>query len=97
MSSTRTHSMEQDARAADEVGRGADNRPDPIAGDPTGERIDADDDRALAEWARKLDTTAQQLREAISAVGDRAADVEMHLKGSHSTTNADRVKDANGA
>ena len=30
-------------------------------------------------------------------VGDKAADVEMHLKGSHSTTNADRVKEVEAA
>ena len=30
-------------------------------------------------------------------VGDRATDVEMHLKGTRSTTNTDRVEEAGGA
>lgn len=55
------------------------------------DRIDMNDAQMLAHWARKLDTTEQQLRDAVAAVGDRAADIEMHLKGSHSTTNADRM------
>ncbi len=60
------------------------------------ERIDIDDERNLADWARKLDATPDQLKEAVGAVGPLAADVEMHLKGSRSTTNADRVEDAGG-
>ena len=55
------------------------------------DRIDMNDPAARAQWARKLDVTEAQLREAVAAVGDVAADVEMHLKGSHSTTNADRM------
>lgn len=55
------------------------------------DRIDMNDPAARAQWAKKLDTTEQQLRDAVAAVGDVAADVEMHLKGSHSTTNADRM------
>lgn len=57
------------------------------------DRIAINDPAALAEWAKKLDTTEDQLRDAIAKVGDKAADVEMHLKGSHSTTNADRVRE----
>ena len=57
------------------------------------DRIDMNDPAACAQWAKKLDTTGQQLRDAVAAVGDRAADVEMHLKGSHSTTNADRMNE----
>ena len=57
------------------------------------DRIDMNDPAACAQWAKKLDTTEQQLRDAVAAVGDRAADVEMHLKGSHSTTNADRMNE----
>lgn len=60
------------------------------------DRIDLDDAGARQNWARKLYTTEQQLRDAIAAVGNRAADVEMHLKGSHSTTNADRVQELGG-
>lgn len=55
------------------------------------DRIDMNDTAARAQWAKKLDTTESQLRDAVAAVGDVAADVEMHLKGSHSTTNADRM------
>ena len=55
------------------------------------DRIDMNDPAARALWAKKLDTTEQQLRDAVATVGDVAADVEMHLKGSHSTTNADRM------
>jgi len=57
------------------------------------DRIDMNDPTTCAQWAKKLDTTEQQLRDAVDAVGDRAADVEMHLKGSHSTTNADRMNE----
>jgi hypothetical protein len=61
------------------------------------ERIDAGDEAAIARWARQLDASAEQVRQAIAAVGDKAGDVEMHLKGSHSSTNADRVRAAGGA
>ena len=57
------------------------------------DRIDINDPAARVQWARKLDATEAQLREAVAAVGDVAADVEMHLKGSHSTTNADRMNE----
>jgi hypothetical protein len=57
------------------------------------DRIDVGDAHSLAQWARKLDVSEDQLREAVQAVGDRAADVEMHLKGARSTTNSDRVQE----
>lgn len=60
------------------------------------DRIDLDDEQAAAQWAEKLDTTVEQLNDAVKAVGDKAADVEMHLKGSRSTTNSDRVKELGG-
>jgi hypothetical protein len=60
------------------------------------DRIDLDDAQAAAAWARRLDATPEQLREAVQAVGDRAADVEMHLKGARSTTNSDRVRELGG-
>lgn len=60
------------------------------------DRIEVDDAQALERWAKKLDTTPQQLRDAVKAVGNRAADVEGHLKGVHSTTNSDRVKELGG-
>lgn len=43
---------------------------------------------------RELDCTEDQLREAVRAVGSRASDVELHLKGARSSTNADRVHEA---
>lgn len=58
------------------------------------DRIDIDDPKQLAEWARKLDCSQAQLRDAVKAVGDEAGAVEMHLHGVHSTTNSDRVHDA---
>jgi hypothetical protein len=60
------------------------------------DRIDLADAQALAEWAKKLDTTPQQLREAIAVVGNQVSDVEMHLKGVHSSSNADRVRELGG-
>ena len=55
------------------------------------DRIDVTDEAACEQWAKKLDTTKMQLHDAVAAVGDKAADVEMHLKGSRSTTNVDRI------
>ena len=60
------------------------------------DRIAVDDEQALERWAKKLDATPEQLREAVEAVGDKAADVEMHLKGARSTTNSDRVRELGG-
>jgi hypothetical protein len=54
------------------------------------ERIKLDEPESLEAWARKFDASPEQLREAVAAVGDRAADVELHLKGSRSTMNAER-------
>jgi len=61
----------------------------PAGTDP--DRIDLQSEAGLNEWTRKLDVSEAQLREAIAAVGDRATDVEMHLKGTRSTTNQERV------
>jgi hypothetical protein len=60
------------------------------------DRIDVNDEQALAQWAKKLDATPEQLRAAVQAVGDKAADVEMHLKGARASTNSDRVKELGG-
>jgi hypothetical protein len=60
------------------------------------DRIDLADPQARARWAKELDATEQQLQEAVAAVGDKAADVEMHLKGSRSSTNSDRVHELGG-
>ena len=56
-------------------------------------RIDLGDEAGLREWARKFDATPAQLREAVAAVGDHPDDVEMHLKGSRSSSNSERVAD----
>ena len=45
-------------------------------------------------WADEFDATVEQIHEAIAAVGAKPADIEMHLKGSRSTSNSDRVRDA---
>ena len=58
------------------------------------DHIDLNDPKACADWARKLDCSESQLREAVKAVGTEAGAVEMHLHGVHSSTNADRVHEA---
>ena len=68
------------------------DRPQPHAGEQP-ERINLNDKATTAEWLKKLDVTQDQLREAVSAVGDKATNVEMHLKGARSTTNADRMRE----
>jgi hypothetical protein len=69
----------------------------PIAPNATGpDRIDVGSDASLDEWAKKLDTTTSQLKDAVAEVGDRATDVEMHLKGTRSTTNTERVDEVGG-
>jgi len=45
-------------------------------------------------WAEEFDATPEQIEEAIAAVGPNKADVELHLKGSRSSSNSDRVHDA---
>jgi len=62
----------------------------PNSARPSG--IDLNSDASIAEWAGKLDVSEAQLREAVAAVGDRATDVEMHLKGSRSTTNNEAIR-----
>jgi hypothetical protein len=65
-------------------------------GGDSADRIDLDDPAACQLWAAKLGVTQQQLREAVKAVGARASDVEMHLKGVRSTSNDERVEKALG-
>jgi hypothetical protein len=55
------------------------------------ERINLNDKATTEAWTRKLNVTREQLHEAVAAVGDKAADVELHLKGSRSTTNSERM------
>ena len=54
--------------------------------------IDVNDAQAVQHWADRLDCSPQQIEAAVAAVGPVAADVEMHLKGSHSTTSADETQ-----
>ncbi len=56
--------------------------------------IDRNDPADLQRWADEFDATPEQIIEAIEAVGPKPPDVEMHLKGSRSTTNSERVADA---
>lgn len=58
------------------------------------DRIDTVSDESLRIWAKRLDVSSDQIREAVASVGDLASDVELHLKGSRSTTNDDRVEAA---
>ncbi len=60
------------------------------------DRIATNDASSVADWARKLDVSEQQIQDAVAAVGDKASDVELHLKGTRSTTNDDRIEQ-NGA
>lgn len=70
---------------------------DPTRETPAPERIPLDDLAAVDGWAKKLAVTPAQIHEAVASVGPLGADVEMHLKGSHATTNADRVAGAEAA
>ncbi len=58
------------------------------------DRIDVEDAQSLTRWTRELDATEEQLRDAVAQVGNKAADIEMHLKGARSSTNVDRVQQA---
>lgn len=53
------------------------------------------DDQVMA-WASEFNVSEAQVREAIQAVGTRPGDIELHLTGSRSSTNSDRVHDAGG-
>ena len=57
-------------------------------------RIDLQNEGSMHEWAKKLDATPAQLKEAVEAVGNLASDVEAHLKGSRSSVNSERVHNA---
>ena len=57
-------------------------------------RINVDDDAQVDEWATRFDVTSDQIKVAVGIVGDHADDVEMHLKGSRSSSNADRQADS---
>ena len=50
----------------------------------------------IAAWAKEFDATETQVQEAIVAVGTSPGDIELHLKGSRSSSNSDKVHDAGG-
>lgn len=54
------------------------------------------DDDQVTVLASRFGVTDAQVREAIVAVGTRPSDIELHLKGSRSSSNSDRVHDASG-
>jgi hypothetical protein len=56
------------------------------------ERIEIGSAEAMRGWATRFDVSPDQIREAVERVGDLASDVELHLKGSRSSTNDDRVE-----
>ena len=55
------------------------------------DRIDTRSSASLGEWAKKLQVTEMQVKDAVAEVGDQATEVEMHLKGTRSTTNSERI------
>jgi len=59
--------------------------------DTTSQTIDPGDAAAVQALAKKLDATPEQIEEAIRAVGPKPADIELHLKGSRSSSNAERT------
>ncbi|MDB5750995.1 MAG: hypothetical protein JWP65_1416 [Ramlibacter sp.] len=61
---------------------------------PTDQNIDLNDKAACERWVHKLNVTHEQLREAVGSVGANATEVEMHLKGSRATTNAEKTRAA---
>jgi hypothetical protein len=50
-----------------------------------GERIDVQYDYAVCAWARHFNTSEQQVKEAVQAVGDKAERVREHLMGKGSS------------
>jgi len=43
-------------------------------------RIDLDEEYEVRDWSKRFGVSADQLRAAVRAVGDKADDVERHLK-----------------
>ena len=66
------------------------------ASEPSATRLDVADEAALADWAARLDATPEQLKAAVERVGPLLADVELDLKGSRSTSNAERTDASEG-
>jgi len=55
------------------------------------QKVDLDSPENVNRWLRELDVTRDQLEAAVKAVGTSATEVEMYLKGSRSSTNADQL------
>ena len=49
-------------------------------GDQDRERINVHQDYELRDWSKKYGVTPDELKKAVAKVGDRARDVEAHLK-----------------
>lgn len=64
------------------------------SGDQAPNRINVAQASELDVWAKKLNASPEQIKDAVQAVGDLASDVEEHLKGSRSSTNAERTRQA---
>ena len=45
-------------------------------------RINVNQDYEVRDWAKKFGVSPDELKKAVQAVGDRADEVEAHLKGS---------------
>jgi hypothetical protein len=43
-------------------------------------RINVNEDYELRDWSKLFGVSAEELKEAVAKVGDRAEDVERHLK-----------------
>lgn len=52
-----------------------------IPADP--ERVNTHSDAEAAYWCKEFDCTRDELREAVSAVGETAQDVRLHLSQRH--------------
>jgi hypothetical protein len=50
-------------------------------------RINVNEDYELRDWSKKFNVTPDRLKEAVAAVGDRAAAVQAHLSGDRPKTN----------
>ena len=58
------------------------------------EHIDPRNPAHAERWTREFDVSEAQLTQAVAKVGDKAPDVELYLKGTRSSTNADTTHDA---
>jgi hypothetical protein len=45
-------------------------------------RVDVNEDYELRDWSEKFGVSQERLKEAVRTVGDKAADVEKHLRAS---------------